>query len=97
MATSRAANERLLTDGYRARCLLRPDRARRQFCCSNLRARWDRVGRVIRRPPDARRGEPLLLLFAKLAWNGHVLFHAGDGSYANSSVAHHFWPGWRRK
>ena len=38
-------------------------------------ARWDRVRRVLVRPPGASRGDPLNLAFAKVAWDGHVLLH----------------------
>lgn len=45
--------------GYRSECQLRLDRARDEFYCTNLRARWDRVGRVIERSPGARVSDPL--------------------------------------
>lgn len=58
---------------YRSRCHLRFDRRREQFYCTNNRARWDRVGRVIREPRGVRVGDPLQFAFAKVAWDGHVL------------------------
>jgi hypothetical protein len=48
-----------------------------QFYCTNSAARWDRVGRVIRRPAGARFSEPLQYAFAKVAWDGHVVLIAG--------------------
>jgi hypothetical protein len=36
-----------LAGGYKSRCHMRLDRARKEFSCTNMRARWDRVGRVL--------------------------------------------------
>jgi hypothetical protein len=58
--------------GY-TRCDLRLDRRHKQFYCTNIDARWDRFGRVIRRPRQAHVDDPLQLLFAKVAWDGHVV------------------------
>jgi len=85
-----------LSDGYKSRCALQLDPQRREFYCTNMRARWDRVGRVLVRPPGASRGDPLNLAVAKVAWDGHVLLHAGTARFADARLARELWPGWRR-
>jgi hypothetical protein len=81
--------------GYRSRCDLRLDRRRQQFFCTNLDARWDRVGRVITRPPGARFSDPLQFAFAKIAWDGHVVMVPGiDENPPRPPAAHALWPGW---
>jgi hypothetical protein len=81
-----------LTGGYKSRCRLQLDPRRRQFFCTNMRARWDRVGRVLVTPPGAQRGDPLNLAVAKVAWDGHVLLHAGTARFADSRLARELWP-----
>jgi hypothetical protein len=82
--------------GYRSRCDLRLDRRRRQFYCTNLKARWDRVGQVIRRPPGARVDDPLQFSYSEVAWDGHVLLAAGtDEGPPRSGAAELLWPGWQ--
>lgn len=83
-----------LAGGYKSRCELALDARRREFFCTNLRARWDRVGRVLVRPRDAARGDPLNLAIAKVAWDGHVLLHAGTAGFADGRLARTLWPGW---
>jgi hypothetical protein len=65
--------------GYRSACDLRFDRREEQFYCANSRARWDRTGRAIRLPHGARFADGLQLAFAKVAWDGHVVFIPGSG------------------
>jgi hypothetical protein len=89
--------QRLLAGGYKTRCELVLEVRRREFLCTNLRARWDRVGRVIAKPPGAQRGDPLNLAIAKVAWDGHVLFRAGTARFADRRLARNLWPGWRQK
>jgi hypothetical protein len=48
-----------ITGGYKARCVLQLDRSRHEFLCTNMKARWDRVGRVLVKPHGASRGDPL--------------------------------------
>jgi hypothetical protein len=79
--------------GYRSSCDLRLDRRREQFYCTNSAARWDRVGRVIRRPAGARFGDPLQFAFAKIAWDGDVVMIAGmDGNPPRNPARHLLWP-----
>ena len=85
-----------LAGGYKSRCRLRLDPRRSEFFCTNMRARWDRVGRVLVRPPRAGRGDPLNLAVAKVAWDGHVLLHAGTARFADGRLARELWPSWRR-
>src|SRR5919204_1091663 len=66
-----------LEGGYKSRCRLRLDRARKEFFCTNMRARWDRVGRVLVEPSRARGGDPLNVAVAKVAWDGHLLLFPG--------------------
>ncbi len=63
--------------GYRSACDLRLDKLHDQFYCTNSSARWDRVGRVLHRPADARLNDPLQFTFAKVTWDGHVAFLPG--------------------
>lgn len=87
-----------ITGGYKSRCRLRLDRARDEFFCTNMHARWDRVGRVLAKPTTARRGDPLNLTIAKLAWDGHVLVTADVAGFADAGRAHRLWPNtYRRK
>lgn len=88
--------QQTLAGGYKARCALALDARRREFFCTNMRARWDRVGRVLDLPPGASRGDPLNLAVAKVAWDGHVLLHAGTARFADARLARELWPGWRR-
>jgi hypothetical protein len=65
--------------GYRSACHLRFDRRDEQFYCTNSAARWDRTGRAIRVPRGARFADGLQFAFAKVAWDGHVVFLPGLG------------------
>jgi hypothetical protein len=80
--------------GYRSRCLLELDRSRRELFCRNFAARWDRVGRVLRRPAFARAGDPLTLAVAKVAWDGHVLLYPGASGSATAALVRRLWPAW---
>ncbi len=84
-----------LARGYKSRCDLQLDRRAMQFYCTNLTARWDRIGRVLVRPPRAPRGDPLKMAVAKVAWDGHVLLNPGTAHFATAADAHRLWPGWR--
>lgn len=82
--------------GYRSRCQLTLDRAHDEFYCTNMRARWDRVGRVIARPRGARINDPLQFIFAKIAWDGHVILTTRFSTNPPGAAAIHLlWPGWR--
>jgi hypothetical protein len=82
-----------LAGGYKSRCDLRLDRARKQFTCANMAARWDRVGRVLVKPSRAARGDPLNVTVAKVAWDGHVLLFPGVARFADARYARQLWPG----
>lgn len=81
-----------LSGGYKSRCDLRFDPTQKQFSCTNLRARWDRVGRVLAKPAGATSGDPLNIAVAKLAWDGHVLINPDVASFAYRGLAHQLWP-----
>jgi hypothetical protein len=81
-----------LAGGYKSRCNLRFDAARKQFFCTNMGARWDRVGRVLVKPAVAARGDPLNVTVAKVAWDGHVLLFPGVARFADARYAHELWP-----
>lgn len=81
-----------LSGGYKSHCRLSFDATRRQFFCTNMRARWDRIGRVLERPADASRGDPLNITVAKLAWDGHVLLFPGVARFAGARYAYLLWP-----
>jgi hypothetical protein len=82
--------------GYRSGCDLRVDRSRMQFYCTNLHARWDRVGRVIARPPGSRFGDPLQFTPAKVSWDHHVLFAPGTDEHPPPLRSLRLlWPRWR--
>lgn len=81
-----------LTGGYKSHCDLRLDRVHKQFFCTNMAARWDRIGRVLAKPPGATRGDPLNITVAKLSWDGHVLLFPGVARFAGASYAHQLWP-----
>jgi hypothetical protein len=81
-----------LRGGYKSRCTMRLDRSRMQFFCSNMLARWDRVGRVLLTPQGAARGDPLNLTVAKVAWDGHLLLFPDVARFADARYAHQLWP-----
>jgi hypothetical protein len=81
-----------LTGGYKSHCDLRLDRVHKQFFCTNMAARWDRVGRVLAKPPGATRGDPLNVAVVKIAWDGHVLLFPGVARFAGALYAHQLWP-----
>lgn len=83
-----------LAGGYKSRCQLVLEVRRREFLCMNFRGRWDRVGRVISRPRGASRSDPLNMALAKVAWDRHVLLHAGTARFADARLARALWPGW---
>ena len=89
-----------IAGGYKSLCELRLERPRLEFSCSNMRARWDRVGRVLERPPSATVDDPLNMAIAKVAHDGHVLLHPGVSRFAGRRIAAQLWPRWaqpRRK
>jgi hypothetical protein len=81
-----------LTGGYKSGCDLGLDRQNKEFYCTNLTARWDRIGRVLVRPKRASRGDPLNMTVAKAAWDGHILIKPGDSHFATADDAHRLWP-----
>jgi hypothetical protein len=83
--------------GYRSGCQLRLDRKRKEFYCANNSARWDRVGRVIRRPAGEHIKDPLAFSFAKVAWDGQVVMIAGvAGQPPAERALRMLWPVWSR-
>ena len=81
--------------GYRSSCRPRVDEERMELYCTECKARRDRVGQVIIRPPGADRDDPLHLSRAKLAWDGHVLLHPGTNQMGLPPIPQRLWPGWR--
>jgi hypothetical protein len=81
-----------LAGGYKSHCNLQLDRIHKQFFCTNMHARWNRVGRVLVKPPSASRGDPLNVTVAKPAWDGHVLLFPGVARFADARYAHQLWP-----
>jgi hypothetical protein len=82
---------------YTARCDLQLDRHDDQFYCTNMDARWDRVGRVITRPPGARINAPLQFAFAKIAWDGHVVLASGSiENPPRAPALRTLWPKWNQ-
>jgi hypothetical protein len=80
--------------GYRSACHLRFDPQDEQFYCTNSRARWDRTGNVIRMPRGAGFADGLQFAFAKMAWDGHVVFLPGLGGNPPRAKARALlWPG----
>jgi hypothetical protein len=77
---------------YKRRCRLQLDRATSQFFCTNMRARWDRAGRVIAKPSPASPPDPLDLNVVTLSWDGHVLVDPGASNGLSASYAHKLWP-----
>lgn len=81
-----------LSGGYKSRCDMRFDPTQKQFFCTNMRARWDRMGRVLTKPATAPRGDPLNIAVAKLAWDGHVLLNPSVAGFADRRLALRLWP-----
>jgi hypothetical protein len=80
--------------GYRSACHLRLDPQDEQFYCTNSQARWDRTGNVIRMPRGARFADGLQFAFAKIAWDGHVVFLPELGGNPPRAKARALlWPG----
>jgi hypothetical protein len=84
-----------LEGGYKSRCRLHFDVRRREFFCTNMRARWDRIGRVLLRPPGAAVKDPLNIAVAKVAWDGHVLLQPGVATFADERLGRRLWPDWK--
>jgi hypothetical protein len=84
-----------LVGGYRSQCRMRLDARRREFFCSNMRARWDRIGRVLVRPSRAADDDPLQVAVAKVAWDGHVLLQPGIDRSPDARLARRLWPDWK--
>jgi hypothetical protein len=80
--------------GYRETCEHRADEVRAEIFCSDCSARWDRIGRVLVRPPSAHDDDPLHLSVAKVAWDGHVIVHPRTHQAGSDPVARRFWPEW---
>ena len=55
----------------------------------------EKARRVLVRPPDASRDDPLNMAVAKVAWDGHVLLNPNASHFATAGDAHRLWPGWR--
>ncbi len=83
-----------LAGGYKSRCDLQLDRRRKEFFCTNMLARWDRIGRVLVRPPNAWEDDPLNVAIAKVGWDGHVLFYPAAALSPEPALAHRLWPQW---
>jgi hypothetical protein len=80
--------------GYRSACDLRLDKVDDEFYCTNSSARWDRVGRVIQRPAGTRVDDALQFAFAKVTWDGHVVFVPGlDESPPQDAARSLLWSG----
>jgi hypothetical protein len=79
-----------LSGGYRSACNLELDRSRKEFFCTNLKARWDRVGRPLVLPAGALRG--LDIADAKPSWDGHVLLRTGIARFVDKTLARKLWP-----
>ena len=77
-------------------CDLRFDRQHEQFYCTNLGVRWDRVGRVISRPADESYIGSIEGLYAKVAWDGHVMMSPGFGPQISRAAVHQLWPSWHQ-
>lgn len=80
--------------GYRSACDLRLDKIHDEFYCTNSTAGWDRVGRVIHPPAGTRSVDPLQFAFAKVTWDGHVVFVPGlDENPPQDAARSMLWPG----
>jgi hypothetical protein len=80
-----------ISGGYKARCNLVLSEF--EFSCTNSRARWDRVGRVLVRPAWEVAKDPLNIAVAKVAWDGHVLLFPGSAAFGDARLARKLWPG----
>jgi hypothetical protein len=80
-----------LEGGYKSRCALALDARAQEFYCTNMAARWDRAGVVIRRPAGATRDDPLNIAATKTSWDGHVLLAPGTASLGSKEYERKFW------
>jgi len=84
-----------LQGGYAEQCDLQLDRQDDQFYCTNMNARWDRVGRVIEQPHGARFSDPLQFGFVKVAWDGRVVVITDElASPPPAPAVRILWPTW---
>jgi hypothetical protein len=75
---------------------LRFDSLDDEFFCTNIDARWDRVGRVVTRPPGTHLSDPLQVALAKVAWDGRVMLNRDELSEPpDSSAVRLLWPTWQ--
>jgi hypothetical protein len=77
-------------------CAIRLDRRNLDFYCANLAVRWDRVGRVIRRPADESYIGSTEGLYAKITWNGQIMISPGFGPQISRRAVHQLWPTWNQ-
>jgi hypothetical protein len=82
--------------GYAEGCKLQLDDQDDQFYCTNMDARWDRVGRMLERPRGARFSDPLQYAFAKVAWDGLVVLITNRlASPPTGPAVRLLWPSWQ--
>jgi len=67
-----------------------------EFYCTNLGARWDRVGRVIARPTSESYIGSSEGMFVKVTWDGQLMVTAGWGPQLSRPAVHRLWPDWRQ-
>jgi hypothetical protein len=73
--------------------MMRFDRAHKEFFCTNMRLRWDRIGRPLVYPAFAA-PDPLNVATAGSSWDGHVLLAPGIAAFGSRRMAAQFWSHW---
>jgi hypothetical protein len=77
-------------------CQIQFDRKDAQLYCTNLGVRWDRVGRVVKRPTDENYIGAIGGDYAKVTWDGQILITPGWGPQLSRGAVHLLWPSWHQ-
>jgi hypothetical protein len=77
-------------------CQIQFDSRHKQFYCTNLGVRWDRVGRVVRQPVDEKYIGAIGGDYAKVTWDRQIMITPGWGPQLSRAAVHLLWPDWHQ-
>jgi hypothetical protein len=82
--------------GHAPNCQIQLDRNDKQFYCTNLGVRWDRVGRVVKQPAGEKYIGAIGGDYAKRTWDGQIMLIPGWGPQLSRGAVHLLWPHWHQ-
>jgi hypothetical protein len=77
-------------------CDIQFERSDAQLSCTNLGVRWDRVGRVVKRPADEKYIGDIDGIYAKVTWDGQIMTLGGWALPQSPAAVHLLWPSWHQ-